>query len=162
MPGGRARPTHFLSLPIGHHAGLRTAATALIDSLFPPALDPPIANLQRKYVEPPARLHVTLGVMQLADPETTGRALALLASLRQPLLDLLADRMLRIKVSGLGSFPVGSPCKVRVLWAVPQDPPGQEGLLDQVAGMPLRLAVHAHTPMHPSQILLTPPFAKPA
>src|SRR6266702_5593016 len=58
------RPTHFLALPIGHHADLRSAVQALTASWL--AHDPPIDGIEPSIVVQPRRLHLTLGVMALA------------------------------------------------------------------------------------------------
>ncbi|KAG8823618.1 hypothetical protein FRC17_009282 [Serendipita sp. 399] len=103
----RAFPTHFLSLPL---------VKAFTDGLL--ATDPPIPGLDKSIVIKPARLHITLGVMQLrkmsnkasstgefsnrpvaeetspsleleAPTKTIDDALALLASLRQDIMALI-------------------------------------------------------------------------
>jgi AKAP7 2'5' RNA ligase-like domain len=56
-------PTHFISLPLGHHEELQRRAKTLTDSWL--ALEPAVAGLDRTIVIPPRRLHLTLGVMAL-------------------------------------------------------------------------------------------------
>ncbi|KAF8263706.1 AKAP7 2'5' RNA ligase-like domain-containing protein [Lactarius quietus] len=63
--GSTSRPTHFLALPIGHHADLRNSVQTLTASWL--AHDPPIDGLDPSIVVQPRRLHLTLGVMVLAD-----------------------------------------------------------------------------------------------
>ncbi|KAL7279549.1 hypothetical protein ACG7TL_005947 [Trametes sanguinea] len=55
--------THFIALPIGHHARLRESMQTFTDRLL--ASTPPIPGLDRSIVIPPRRLHFTLGVMSL-------------------------------------------------------------------------------------------------
>ncbi|KAI9448601.1 AKAP7 2'5' RNA ligase-like domain-containing protein [Lactarius psammicola] len=66
------RPTHFLALPIGHHADLRSTVQALTASWL--AHDPPIEGLDPSIIVHPRRLHFTLGVMTLASspPDAVG------------------------------------------------------------------------------------------
>jgi len=54
----KPRPTHFLALPIGHHAELRDAVSALTSSWL--AHKPPIEGLDPSIVINPRRLHLTL------------------------------------------------------------------------------------------------------
>jgi hypothetical protein len=63
---GKSSPrlTHFLTLPIGHHAELRSAISALTTSWL--AHEPPIDGIDPSIVVNPHSLHLTLGVMALA------------------------------------------------------------------------------------------------
>ncbi|KAI0347311.1 hypothetical protein BDW22DRAFT_515439 [Trametopsis cervina] len=70
-PEARVRPTHFLSLPIGHHAGLRKRMGAFENALLDHS--PKIPGLDEGIVVSPRRMHLTLGVMNLigsAGPST--------------------------------------------------------------------------------------------
>ena len=62
----KPRPTHFLALPIGHHAALRSTISALTSSWL--AHEPPIDGLGPSIVVHPRRLHLTLGAMALSPP----------------------------------------------------------------------------------------------
>ncbi|KAF7297592.1 hypothetical protein MKEN_01382000 [Mycena kentingensis (nom. inval.)] len=67
------RPTHFLSLPIGHHPELRKRIKALHDQILPPGTTPcAIEGIDKTVLVDPRRLHFTLGVMALStNPEQT-------------------------------------------------------------------------------------------
>ncbi|KAJ6468102.1 AKAP7 2'5' RNA ligase-like domain-containing protein [Mycena vitilis] len=75
----RPRPTHFLSLPLGHHPELRERIKAFHHKLLPPdqssseATTPPpavIEGLDRSILVDPRRLHLTIGVMTLASSDS--------------------------------------------------------------------------------------------
>ncbi|KAI0702872.1 AKAP7 2'5' RNA ligase-like domain-containing protein [Cytidiella melzeri] len=70
--GGRAegkqpRPTHFLSLPLGHHPELRARVAAFTEALLNHS--PKISGLDHKIVVSPRRMHITLGVMHLTESD---------------------------------------------------------------------------------------------
>jgi len=97
--------THFICLPIGHRAELREKLNTFTTALL--ASEPPIAGLDPSIVIPARRLHLTLGVMSLADrspsssatplgtapqqsvERTLERAAALLQTLRPHVLAML-------------------------------------------------------------------------
>ena len=116
------RPTHFLALPLGHHAGLRSAVQQLTTSWL--AHDPPIDGLEPSIVVQPRRLHLTLGVMTLAakqDEENThslAGATQLLAELAPRVHAALERAPLRVS---LGRFTVmqPDPTRAHVLYAEP-------------------------------------------
>ncbi|KAH9970923.1 AKAP7 2'5' RNA ligase-like domain-containing protein [Russula compacta] len=136
------RPTHFLALPIGHHAGLRDAIAALTSSWL--AHEPPIEGLDPSIVVHPRRLHFTLGVMALKDippppPQSSDRdrdrghghdlagATALLASLAPRVRALLAHNdPLRVPLGRLAVMQP-DPARAHVLYVEPdlRSPDGQ-------------------------------------
>lgn len=59
----RIRPTHFVSLPLGHDAALRQRVKALTDVLA--TADPPPSGFDPSIVIPERRLHLTLAVCAL-------------------------------------------------------------------------------------------------
>jgi len=59
-----------ISLPIGHHAGLRELMGRFGQYLLHDT-DPPILGLDESVLIPPRRLHFTLGVMSLASTSST-------------------------------------------------------------------------------------------
>ncbi|EIM84322.1 uncharacterized protein STEHIDRAFT_159005 [Stereum hirsutum FP-91666 SS1] len=58
-------PTHFISLPIGHHEALRASISNFTSALLQST--PPITGFDKSIVISPRRLHLTLGVMSLAE-----------------------------------------------------------------------------------------------
>jgi activating signal cointegrator complex subunit 1 len=128
----KARPTHFLALPIGHHGELRNAVSALTSSWL--AHDPPIEGLDPTIVINPRRLHLTLGVMTLAssqpsqsnhdrdrDRETTidlAGATTLLDSLAPRIRAVLANDPLRIPLGRLAIMQP-DPARAHVLYVDP-------------------------------------------
>ncbi|KAH9043549.1 AKAP7 2'5' RNA ligase-like domain-containing protein, partial [Lactarius deliciosus] len=126
------RPTHFLALPIGHHADLRSTVQALTASWL--AHDPPIDGLDPSIVVQPRRLHLTLGVMALApsppsraavdpaaEPETErdlAAAARLLADLAPRIRAILARAPLRVPLGRL-TVMQPDPMRAHVLYAEP-------------------------------------------
>ncbi|KAH8989573.1 AKAP7 2'5' RNA ligase-like domain-containing protein [Lactarius akahatsu] len=126
------RPTHFLALPIGHHAHLRSTVQALTASWL--AHDPPIDELDPSIVVQPRRLHLTLGVMALApsppsraavdpaaEPETErdlAAAARLLADLAPRIRAILARAPLRVPLGRL-TVMQPDPTRAHVLYAEP-------------------------------------------
>src|ERR1700761_7097965 len=101
-----SRPTHFLALPLGHHAGLRNAVQALTTSWL--SHDPPIDGLDPSIVVQPRRLHLTLGVMALSTDTGTQEnahdlngAARLLAGLTPRIHAALARAPLRVPLGRL-------------------------------------------------------------
>lgn len=133
----KPRPTHFLALPIGHHAELRDAVSALTSSWL--AHEPPIEGLDPTIVINPRRLHLTLGVMTLASSQPsplsppsssnhdhdrdratidlTG-ATTLLASLAPRIRNLLSNDPLRIPLGRL-EIMQPDPARAHVLYVDP-------------------------------------------
>ncbi|KAJ7429387.1 AKAP7 2'5' RNA ligase-like domain-containing protein [Mycena galericulata] len=70
------RPTHFLSLPLGHHPELRTRILEFHQKVLPSG-DPIIEGLDQSILVDPRRLHFTLGVMALSseDESKSGNAM---------------------------------------------------------------------------------------
>ncbi|KAI0287134.1 hypothetical protein BC826DRAFT_74140 [Russula brevipes] len=115
------RPTHFLTLPIGHHP-LRSAISALKPSWL--AHDPPIDGLDPSIVVQPRRLHLTPGIMALTplppdrnsnddgdgdgERDLTGTT-ALLATLALRIRAVLAHSPLRVPLWPACRHAVG-PC----------------------------------------------------
>ena len=122
-----SRPTHFLALPIGHHPELRNAMSALSSSWL--AHEPPIEGLDPSIVVHPRRLHLTLGVMALAQPDpSSGQgqrqrhdlagATALLDSLAPRVRAVLAQSPLRVPLGRLAVMQ-SDPTRAHVLYAEP-------------------------------------------
>ena len=122
-----SRPTHFLALPIGHHPELRNAMSALSSSWL--AHEPPIEGLDPSIVVHPRRLHLTLGVMALAQPDTSSGqgqgqghdlagATALLDSLAPRIRAVLAQSPLRVPLGRLAVMQ-SDPTRAHVLYAEP-------------------------------------------
>ncbi|KAJ6594810.1 kinase A anchor protein [Mycena capillaripes] len=109
----QVRPTHFLSLPLGHHPELRDRIKEFHQKLLPAGdAATVIEGLDKSILVDPRRLHFTIGIMALTSadppksdtPETSQRtvweAIALLQSLgpeidaitREPVL-LTLDKM---------------------------------------------------------------------
>ena len=123
--GSSARPTHFLALPIGHHAGLRSAVQSLTASWL--AHNPPIDGLDPSIIVQPRRLHLTLGVMTLADRGTAREgeqthdlagAARLLAGLAPRIRAILARAPLRVQLGRLAIMQP-DPTRAHVLYAEP-------------------------------------------
>jgi activating signal cointegrator complex subunit 1 len=119
------RPTHFLALPIGHHAGLRSAVQGLTTSWL--AHDPPIDGLDPSIVVQPRRLHLTLGVMNLASNHDKGGeekthdlagATRLLAELTPRIRAALERAPLRVQLGRLAVMQP-DPTRAHVLYAEP-------------------------------------------
>ncbi|KZV67917.1 hypothetical protein PENSPDRAFT_653651 [Peniophora sp. CONT] len=133
----RTKPplTHFISLPIGHHASLRTRISAFTSALV--AAEPTITGLDPSIVISPRRLHLTLGVMSLnqpsapsqssqeqqtAQPERTlARATELLRTLRPKVLEMLDGKPLNIGLERMDIMPPerGDAERAHVLWVGP-------------------------------------------
>jgi len=166
----KPRPTHFLALPIGHHAALRSAISALTSSWL--AHEPPIDGLDPSIIINPRRLHLTLGVMALAPPNNHNHnhnhsrdreqgsepqpeleldlagATRLLASLAPGIRALLEHSPLRIPLGRLAVMQ-SDPTRAHVLYVEPdlRSPEGRR--LRAVCGACLTLS------------LLTPSFIRP-
>ena len=129
----KSRPTHFLALPIGHHAELRDAVSALTSSWL--AHEPPIEGLDPSIVINPRRVHLTLGVMTLASSQPSSSsnpdrdhnheatidlagATTLLASLAPRIRALLANNPLRIPLGRLAIMQP-DPARAHVLYVEP-------------------------------------------
>ncbi|OSC98155.1 hypothetical protein PYCCODRAFT_1439489 [Trametes coccinea BRFM310] len=108
--------THFIALPIGHHARLRESMQTFTDRLL--ASTPPIPGLDRSIVIPPRRLHFTLGVMSLdvdkngpsssEAPAAEGRprrtldaAKRVLDELKPRIAEILRGEKLRVKLDSM-------------------------------------------------------------
>ena len=132
------RPTHFLALPLGHHAGLRSAVQGLTTSWL--AHDPPIDGLDPSIVVQPRRLHLTLGVMTLAaeqDEENThslAGATQLLAELAPRVRAALGRAPLRVPLGRLAVMQP-DPTRAHVLYAEPDLSSADGRRLRAVCGM---------------------------
>jgi len=62
-PPKKPRLTHFISLPIGHHAALHEAWNRISTTLL--GTSPPIPGLDESIIIKPGSLHLTLGVLSL-------------------------------------------------------------------------------------------------
>lgn len=136
----KPRPTHFLALPIGHHAALRSTISTLTSSWL--AHEPPIDGLDPSIVINPRRLHLTLGVMALSPPNNLNHnrdrdreqgsepepepememdlagATRLLASLASGIHALLEHSPLRVPLGGLAVMQ-SDPARAHVLYVEP-------------------------------------------
>ncbi|KAI0091983.1 AKAP7 2'5' RNA ligase-like domain-containing protein [Irpex rosettiformis] len=145
----RPRPTHFISLPIGHHPELRKRMTAFTKALL--AQDPQVPGLDDTILVSPRRMHITLGVMNLVDsshpgaatfgtnalslsqpavgstsnqtpqPKTVQSAVQFLTALRPRIVERLAGQSLQV---GLNSMDIMHPergdlTKAHIMWAGP-------------------------------------------
>ncbi|KAH7924975.1 hypothetical protein BV22DRAFT_1105190 [Leucogyrophana mollusca] len=132
--GGGSTPkhplTHFISLPIGHHALLRDSISAFTGGLLQSAA--PLPGLDKSIVIAPRRLHFTLGVMSLVDPAKTGHAvssgmktlpdaLSLLSTLKPRIIELMQSHPLRVPLNSMNIMKPdgGDPDKAHVLWLGP-------------------------------------------
>ncbi|KAJ7239168.1 kinase A anchor protein [Mycena haematopus] len=107
------RPTHFLSLPLGHHPALRDRIREFHEKIFPPGDTAAIEGLDRSILVDPRRLHLTIGVMALSteNPSTSGSnmspgqtvsdAIALLQSLG-PEIDSIAPEPVPLTLDKMG------------------------------------------------------------
>ncbi|KAJ7212451.1 AKAP7 2'5' RNA ligase-like domain-containing protein [Mycena rebaudengoi] len=136
-----SRPTHFLSMPLGHHSGLRDKIQAFHDMILPPGgartavatdgLDPTI-------LVDPRRLHLTLGVMALSLDDPTGAdasqdrqktlsdAIQLLQSLA-PEINAITRNPAIVSLDQLGVLKVKGQ-QAGVLWVGPSDKNSEDTL----------------------------------
>lgn len=93
------RPTHFISLPIGHHIQLQQSVKSFTDGLL--NCKPALPGVDRSIVIAPRRLHLTLGVMTLENSpgRTLADAQALLWKLRTRVMELLDGHSLCIPLT---------------------------------------------------------------
>ncbi|KAJ6483948.1 kinase A anchor protein [Mycena sanguinolenta] len=112
-----ARPTHFLSLPLGHHPVLRDRIREFHETIMPRGDSTVIEGLDRSILVDPRRLHLTIGVMALsaenitpntsaaAAPTSSGRtvsdAITLLQSLG-PDIDSITREPLQLTLGKMG------------------------------------------------------------
>ncbi|KZT22875.1 hypothetical protein NEOLEDRAFT_1118987 [Neolentinus lepideus HHB14362 ss-1] len=118
--------THFIALPIGHHARLRESMSTFTQALL--AGSPPVTGLDRSIIINPRRLHLTLGVMSLErssapGPKTIAAALALLAELRPRIFGILAGEKLRVELKAMDIMKPdkGDPERAHVMWVGPSN-----------------------------------------
>ncbi|KAH9831484.1 uncharacterized protein C8Q71DRAFT_782775 [Rhodofomes roseus] len=139
----RLQLTHFISLPIGHHAELQKTISSLTDGLL--AADPAIAGLDPTIVVPARRLHLTLGVMSLkkevsaeqseaapasdgaeqspaVDKPTLASAIAHLESLKPQIMQLLEGKKLQVELSRIDIMRFRANIKrANVMWVGPPE-----------------------------------------
>ncbi|KAB5588272.1 hypothetical protein CTheo_8283 [Ceratobasidium theobromae] len=126
---GNDRPTHFISVPLDHIKAFTSQISNLTDELL--AVSPPITGLDSSIVISPARLHLTLGVMNLAPdedqseghkssraqgpstgnetpppdwsepPKTISQAVGLLQSLKPEIEEILSNQPLQLNLDEL-------------------------------------------------------------
>ncbi|KAG1739383.1 kinase A anchor protein [Suillus paluster] len=120
----KLRPTHFISLPIGHHVHLQESVKSFTDGLL--NSKPALPGVDRGIVIAPRRLHLTLGVMTLEDtPVSSGNTLAnaqaLLWSLRSRVMELLDGHSLCIPLTEMNIMKPdrGDAENAHVLWLGP-------------------------------------------
>ncbi|KAJ7849419.1 kinase A anchor protein [Mycena olivaceomarginata] len=109
------RPTHFLSLPLGHHPALRDRIQEFHRRLLPSGdTNPAIEGLDQSILVDPRRLHLTIGVMALSSTEsptqqsntsgpgkTVSEAIALLHSLG-PEIDAITREPVPLTLDKMG------------------------------------------------------------
>lgn len=116
-----SRPTHFISLPIGHHVQLQESLKSFTDGLL--NCRPALPGVDRSIVIAPRRLHLTLGVMNLEN--SSGRSLAdaqaLLTRLRPRIMELLNGHSLCIPLTEMNIMNPdrGNADNAHVLWLGP-------------------------------------------
>ncbi|KAJ7159062.1 kinase A anchor protein [Mycena crocata] len=113
-PQNSVRPTHFLSLPLGHHPELRERIRELHQKVLPSgdvAVD--IEGLDKSILVDPRRLHFTIGVMtlssedspspetQITDRKTLAEAIALLHSLA-PEIKKITQELVMLSLDEMG------------------------------------------------------------
>ncbi|KAG1883931.1 kinase A anchor protein [Suillus subluteus] len=120
----KLRPTHFISLPIGHHVQLQESVKSFTDGLL--NCKPALPGVDRGIVIAPRRLHLTLGVMTLENsPASSGRTLAdaqaLLRTLRARVMELLDGHSLCIPLTEMNIMNPdrGNADNAHVLWLGP-------------------------------------------
>ncbi|KAG1842757.1 kinase A anchor protein [Suillus subalutaceus] len=120
----KLRPTHFISLPIGHHVQLQESVKSFTDGLL--NCKPALPGVDRGIVIAPRRLHLTLGVMTLENsPVSSGRTLAdaqaLLRTLRARVMELLDGHSLCIPLTEMNIMNPdrGNADNAHVLWLGP-------------------------------------------
>ncbi|CDO75978.1 hypothetical protein BN946_scf184981.g3 [Trametes cinnabarina] len=121
--------THFIALPIGHHARLRETMQTFANGLL--ASTPPIPGLDRTIIVPPRRLHFTLGVMSLDKeaPATAGgtpqrtleAAKRVLDELKPKIAQVLGQEKLRVKLDSMDIMKPErrDPERANVMWIGP-------------------------------------------
>ncbi|KAI0671288.1 AKAP7 2'5' RNA ligase-like domain-containing protein [Trametes maxima] len=123
--GSAAKPrlTHFIALPIGHHAGVRETFSAFTNALL--EARPAIPGLDATVVVPPRRMHFTLGVMSLdqaSKPESTLQAAKrVLEEVRPKILEALGGRKLQVKLERVDIMKPerGDQERAHVMWVGP-------------------------------------------
>ncbi|KII90527.1 hypothetical protein PLICRDRAFT_536428 [Plicaturopsis crispa FD-325 SS-3] len=132
QPAKKPFLTHFIALPIGHHAPLRERISSFMSALQ--AADPKIEGLHESIIIAPRRLHFTLGVMSLAasskstasssaesqPASTLDAAISLLQALRPRIIDLLAASPLRVTLDRMSIMPPDR-SGAHVLWLAPNE-----------------------------------------
>ncbi|THH07109.1 hypothetical protein EW145_g3612 [Phellinidium pouzarii] len=130
--------THFISIPLDHIPVARTAVSSFTSALL--AQSPPIRGLEESIVIPARRLHLTLGVMSLAEdevqdanrnakakvpesPKTVSASVSLLQSLRPRILDVLGGATLYIPLTCIDIMKPerGDLAKAHVMFAGPPE-----------------------------------------
>ncbi|KAH8106395.1 hypothetical protein DFH11DRAFT_1732938 [Phellopilus nigrolimitatus] len=144
----KPKPTHFLSIPLGHIPAVREAVSSFTSALSAQSSNVPIKGLDESIIIPARRLHLTLGVMNLKDhlsmplsptssrppevlhtnsgnlelPEkTVTSAFSLLQSLRPRILGILDGAPLRVPLQQIGILKPerGDPGKAHVMYVGP-------------------------------------------
>jgi len=138
------RLTHFLALPIGHHAGLCELMERFGQSLLSDT-NPPISGLDESVLVSPRRLHFTLGVMSLAStssatggigpagpvhqPHTVDDAVRFLQSLKPRVEDILRApvsgsahqaQKIRVALNSMDVMKLDRGGAAHVLWVGPK------------------------------------------
>jgi activating signal cointegrator complex subunit 1 len=127
-------PTHFISLPLGHHEELQRRARALTDSWL--AFDPAVDGLDRSIVIPPRRLHLTLGVMALSGGNKKSH------QQRAPQPTVVVDpRLTAENEAGEKGPPPELPTLERAKQVLDSCIPDVNDILNSNGGVPLRLTL---------------------
>ncbi|KAF9218775.1 hypothetical protein BS17DRAFT_480735 [Gyrodon lividus] len=144
----RAPLTHFLCLPIGHHTSLQESVSPFTSGLL--QATPKLPGLDRSIVIAPRRLHLTLGVMSLADFESSSvvpdsesssktlpQALSLLSTLGGRVTEILSGNRLSVPLHMMHIMQPhgGNPDNAHVLWFGPSPESEDAQRLMQVGEM---------------------------
>ncbi|KAG1728998.1 kinase A anchor protein [Suillus lakei] len=113
----KLRPTHFISLPIGHHVHLQESVKSFTDGLL--NCKPALPGVDRGIVIAPRRLHLTLGLV--SSGRTLADAQALLLTLRTRVMELLNGHSLCIPLTEMNIMNPdrGNADNAHVLWLGP-------------------------------------------
>lgn len=96
------RPTHFLSLSMGHDDNIRTCAQRLIGRWN--SMSPPIKGLSPEILVEPRRLHLTLGIFHLDSFQSVEYASGILKVAVSRARIILEGNLLRVEFGRLGTF----------------------------------------------------------
>lgn len=138
------RPNYFLSLPLHTNAAF-TSSVARLQQNFREARP---SGFHPSIIIKSHCLHLTVGCLRLEDDgkataasdHTLAKALSVLQECEPVVQSCLKDRQLNLHIKGLATFQENHSDKCQVLYAVPHDVEGQEGLLEGLCGERLQRA----------------------